>query len=55
MPDEKMVSIPNGLRGMDLLDTPLWNKGTAFNDWERDALGLLMVTCSVPGRTALLW
>jgi malate dehydrogenase (oxaloacetate-decarboxylating) len=40
MPDENTVRIPNGLRGMDLLDTPLWNKGTAFNDPERDALGL---------------
>ena len=26
---------------MDLLDTPLWNKGTAFNDDERAALGLI--------------
>ena len=25
---------------MDLLDTPVWNKGTAFNDHERVALGL---------------
>ena len=25
---------------MDLLDTPLWNKGTAFDDHERIALGL---------------
>jgi malate dehydrogenase (oxaloacetate-decarboxylating) len=40
MPDEKTVRIPNGLRGMDLLDTPLWNKGTAFSDRERDAFGL---------------
>jgi malate dehydrogenase (oxaloacetate-decarboxylating) len=40
MPDEKTVRIADGLRGMDLLDTPLWNKGTAFSDRERDALGL---------------
>src|ERR1700752_2802661 len=40
MPDEKTVRIPSGLRGMDLLDTPLWNKGTAFSDRERDAFGL---------------
>jgi malate dehydrogenase (oxaloacetate-decarboxylating) len=25
---------------MDLLDTPLWNKGTAFDDHEREVLGL---------------
>ena len=25
---------------MDLLDTPIWNKGTAFNESERTALGL---------------
>jgi malate dehydrogenase (oxaloacetate-decarboxylating) len=40
MPDEKTVKIPAGLRGMDLLDTPLLNKGTAFNDRERDAFRL---------------
>jgi malate dehydrogenase (oxaloacetate-decarboxylating) len=40
MPDEKTVKIPAGLRGMDLLDTPLLNKGTAFNDRERHAFGL---------------
>ncbi len=34
------ISLPVGLRGMLLLDTPLWNKGTAFNDDERGALGL---------------
>lgn len=35
------INIPAGLRGMDLIDTPLWNKGTAFNDNERAALGLV--------------
>src|ERR1700733_3854518 len=40
MPDEKMVRITTGLRGMDLLDTPLLNKGTSFSDRERDAFGL---------------
>src|SRR5246500_2560095 len=34
------INIPAGLRGMDLLDTPIWNKGTAFDDRERVALGL---------------
>src|SRR6201993_326751 len=34
------INVPEGLRGMNLLDTPLWNKGTAFNDDERVALGL---------------
>jgi malate dehydrogenase (oxaloacetate-decarboxylating) len=28
------------LRGMDLLDTPIFNKGTAFTDEERSAFGL---------------
>jgi len=36
----KNTKLPNGLRGMDLLDTPIWNKGTAFADSERNALGL---------------
>ena len=40
MPDEKTVRITTGLRGMDLLDTPLLNKGTSFSDRERDAFGL---------------
>jgi malate dehydrogenase (oxaloacetate-decarboxylating) len=31
---------PGGLRGTDLLDTPVWNKGTAFDEDERGALGL---------------
>ena len=34
------VKLPDGLRGMDLLDTPLWNKGTAFTQDERNAFGL---------------
>jgi malate dehydrogenase (oxaloacetate-decarboxylating) len=40
MPDEKTVGTPAGLRGMDLLDTPLFNKGTAFSERERDTFGL---------------
>ena len=28
------------IRGMDLLDTPLLNKGTAFTEEERDKFGL---------------
>jgi hypothetical protein len=31
---------PGGLRGTDLLDTPVWNRGTAFDEDERAALGL---------------
>ena len=27
-------------RGIELLHNPLWNKGTAFTEAERDALGL---------------
>jgi malate dehydrogenase (oxaloacetate-decarboxylating) len=34
------IKFPAGLRGMDLLDTPIWNKGTAFDDQERIALAL---------------
>jgi malate dehydrogenase (oxaloacetate-decarboxylating) len=40
MPNVKAGKIPAGLRGMDLLDTPLLNKGTAFSDQERSAFGL---------------
>jgi malate dehydrogenase (oxaloacetate-decarboxylating) len=36
----RKLNLPVGLRGMDLLDTPVWNKGTAFDDHERVALGL---------------
>src|SRR5262245_20001167 len=36
----KKLNLPAGLRGTDLLDTPVWNKGTAFDDRERVALGL---------------
>jgi malate dehydrogenase (oxaloacetate-decarboxylating) len=31
---------PAGLRGVELLDTPIWNKGTAFAVAERTAFGL---------------
>lgn len=34
------VEIPPTLRGMNLLDTPSWNKGTAFDEHERGVLGL---------------
>jgi malate dehydrogenase (oxaloacetate-decarboxylating) len=34
------VHSPGGLRGVELLDTPIWNKGTAFNEAERTAFGL---------------
>src|SRR5271154_6992068 len=34
------VHSPVGLRGVELLDTPIWNKGTAFDEAERAALGL---------------
>jgi hypothetical protein len=34
------VKTPEGLRGLNLLDTPLGNKGTAFNDEERVAFAL---------------
>jgi malate dehydrogenase (oxaloacetate-decarboxylating) len=36
----KKILLPSGRRGMDLLDTPVWNKGTAFDDNERAAFGL---------------
>src|ERR1700757_2956524 len=34
------VHPPAGLRGVELLDTPIWNKGTAFDEAERAAFGL---------------
>src|SRR5271154_5132519 len=34
------VHSPVGLRGVELLDTPIWNKGTAFDEAERAAFGL---------------
>jgi malate dehydrogenase (oxaloacetate-decarboxylating) len=34
------VQAPAGLRGAELLDTPIWNKGTAFDEAERAAFGL---------------
>jgi malate dehydrogenase (oxaloacetate-decarboxylating) len=40
MPSSSKVKVPAGLRGMDLLDTPIWNKGTAFDDDERATFGL---------------
>ena len=40
MPNQTTVKIPAALRGMDLLDTPLLNKGTAFSEQERDTFGL---------------
>jgi malate dehydrogenase (oxaloacetate-decarboxylating) len=40
MPLSRKVKVPAGLRGMDLLDTPIWNKGTAFDDDERVIFGL---------------
>jgi malate dehydrogenase (oxaloacetate-decarboxylating) len=40
MPTSKRVKVPVGLGGMDLLDTPIWNKGTAFDDDERVIFGL---------------
>jgi malate dehydrogenase (oxaloacetate-decarboxylating) len=40
MNDSKKIKFPVGLRGMALLDTPVWNKGTAFDDHERATLGL---------------
>jgi malate dehydrogenase (oxaloacetate-decarboxylating) len=36
----KKILLPGGRRGLDLLDTPVWNKGTAFDDNERAAFGL---------------
>jgi malate dehydrogenase (oxaloacetate-decarboxylating) len=36
----KKTNLPSGLRGMDLLDTAICNKGTAFDETERTALGL---------------
>ncbi len=38
-PAETLAPLPR-LRGTDLLDTPLLNKGTAFTDGERTVLGL---------------
>ena len=34
------VHSPGRLRGVELLDTPIWNKGTAFDEAERAAFGL---------------
>jgi malate dehydrogenase (oxaloacetate-decarboxylating) len=40
MTHSKKIKLPTGFRGIDLLDTPIWNKGTAFDDSERNAFGL---------------
>jgi malate dehydrogenase (oxaloacetate-decarboxylating) len=40
MANATKVKVPSGLRGMDLLDTPIWNKGTGFDDQERVTFGL---------------
>ncbi|HEY5996517.1 MAG TPA: NAD-dependent malic enzyme [Candidatus Deferrimicrobiaceae bacterium] len=41
MPNEPHLELHlNGKRGVDLLHDPILNKGTAFTDAERDALGL---------------
>src|ERR1700726_2216172 len=40
MPLSRKNKVPAGLRGMDLLDTPIWNKGTAFDDDEGVIFGL---------------
>jgi len=40
MKDTRKMNLPAGLRRMDLLDTPVWNKGTAFDERERAAFGL---------------
>src|SRR5262249_5530193 len=34
------VHSPAGLQGVELLDTPIWNKGTAFDEAERADFGL---------------
>jgi malate dehydrogenase (oxaloacetate-decarboxylating) len=36
----RKVDSPAGLRGVELLDIPIWNKGTAFDEAERTAFGL---------------
>src|SRR6202008_3177310 len=36
----KKILLPGRRRGMDLVDAPVWNKGTAFDDNERAAFGL---------------
>ena len=35
MNNSMKVHSPAGLRGVELLDTPIWNKGTAFDETER--------------------
>jgi malate dehydrogenase (oxaloacetate-decarboxylating) len=39
MLNPRKVTVPAGLCGIDL-DTPIWNKGTAFDDDERVVFGL---------------
>ena len=43
----KKIALPSGLRGMGLLDTPIWNKGTVFDDNERATFGLQRLRCDV--------
>jgi len=38
--DTLAFTLPTNLRGQELLDDPLYNKGTAFTEEERDKLGL---------------
>ena len=38
--DTPAFALPANLRGHELLDDPLYNKGTAFTEMERDKLGL---------------
>ena len=40
MPNSNANRRPDGLRGMPLLQSPAWNKGTAFTAAERTRLGL---------------
>ena len=40
MPNTNAAHRPDGLRGMPLLQSPAWNKGTAFTAAERTRLGL---------------
>jgi hypothetical protein len=48
------VHSPAGLRGVDLLDTPIWNKGTAFDEAERYQNELLTFNDDVQGTAAVV-